>query len=164
MLEVQDIFCQYGAEYLEHHSLSPTQAKAFRAIQNCRTAVLGAHLDTCDHCGFTKISYNSCRNRHCPKCQAFSKEQWIEKQNSYLLNTDYFHVVFTVPNDLNSILLRNQQTTYTLFFKAVSKPFWNYVLTGNILVLPLALPLFSIPGDKTSPTILISIALSPAAD
>lgn len=121
MLEVQDIFCQYGAEYLEHHSLSPTQAKAFRAIQNCRTAVLGAHLDTCDHCGFTKISYNSCRNRHCPKCQAFSKEQWIEKQNSYLLNTHYFHVVFTVPNDLNSILLRNQQTTYTLFFKAVSQ-------------------------------------------
>lgn len=121
MLEVQDIFCQYGAEYLEHHSLSPTQAKAFRAIQNCRTAVLGAHLDTCNHCGFTKISYNSCRNRHCPKCQAFSKEQWIEKQNSYLLNTDYFHVVFTVPNDLNSILLRNQQTAYTLFFKVVSQ-------------------------------------------
>lgn len=121
MLEVQDIFRQYGAEYLHKHSLSPVQAKAFRAICNCRTAALGAHLDTCDHCGFVKISYNSCRNRHCPKCQALSREQWIEKQRSYLLNTGYFHVVFTVPNELNALLLRNQQTAYSLFFKAVSQ-------------------------------------------
>ena len=78
-------------------------------------------MDTCDECGFEKISYNSCRNRHCPKCQTFTKEQWIEKQNQYLLNTGYFHVVFTLPEELNAVMLRNQNTAYGLFFKAVSE-------------------------------------------
>lgn len=106
---------------METYKLSPVQNKAFYAIRNCRTSSLGAHVDTCDECGFEKISYNSCRNRHCPKCQAFTKEKWIEKQNQYLLNTGYFHVVFTLPDDLNTIVLRNQETVYGLFFKAVSE-------------------------------------------
>ena len=121
MIEVQDIFRQYGEDFLKTHSLSHVQSKAFRAICNCRTAALGAHLDICDSCGFRKISYNSCRNRHCPKCQTFAKEQWIDKQNQMLLNTQYFHVVFTVPEELNPILLRYQETTYRLFFQAVSQ-------------------------------------------
>ncbi len=121
MLEVQSIFQRFGSDYLKNHPLSPVQAKAFRAICNCRTAGLGAHLDTCDHCGFVKISYNSCRNRHCPKCQAFAREQWIEKQNSHRLNTNYFHVVFTLPEELNAVFLRSQKTAYTLFFHAVSQ-------------------------------------------
>lgn len=121
MAEIQDIFKEYGEEFLKTHSLSPVQDKAFRAIRDCRTAVLGAHLDICDTCGFKKISYNSCRNRHCPKCQTFAKEEWIDKQNQSLLNTNYFHIVFTMPEELNPLLLRQQESTYSLFFKAVSQ-------------------------------------------
>ena len=121
MIEVQDIFRQHGGDVLEVRKLSRVQGKAFRAIQNCRTAALGAHVDTCDECGFEKISYNSCRNRHCPKCQTVTKEQWVEKQNQYLLNTGYFHVVFTLPEELNTIVLHNQETAYRLLFKAVSE-------------------------------------------
>ena len=120
-VELQDIFNRYGGEFLENRLLSPIQWKAFHAIQNCRTAVLGAHVDVCDECGFERISYNSCRNRHCPKCQAFAKEQWVEKQNQSLLNTGYFHVVFTLPDELNPIVYQNQETVYGLLFKAVSE-------------------------------------------
>ena len=121
MIEVQDIFNQFGGDFFKNHTLSPVQAKAFAAIRNCRTSVLGAHIDTCNECGFEKISYNSCRNRHCPKCQTFTKELWVEKQNQYLLSTGYFHVVFTLPEKLNQVMLRNQETAYGLFFKAVSE-------------------------------------------
>lgn len=121
MIEIQEIFKQFGGEYLDAHTLSPAQMKAFCAIQNCRTSTLGAHIDTCDECGFEKISYNSCRNRHCPKCQTVTREQWIDKQNQYLLNTGYFHVVFTLPEKLNAVMLRNQELAYKLFFKAVSE-------------------------------------------
>jgi len=121
MIEVQDVFNQFGEEFFENHTLSPTQGKAFRAIQSCRTSVLGAHVDACDECGFEKISYNSCRNRHCPKCQTLTKEQWVEKQSQYLLNTGYFHVVFTLPDGLNAAMLQNQEKAYGLFFKAASE-------------------------------------------
>lgn len=121
MIEVQDIFHDSFAAYSQNHELFPEQIKAARAILTCRTSALGAHFDACDECGFEKISYNSCRNRHCPKCQTFSKEQWIEKQNQYLLNTGYFHVVFTIPDELHAIMLRNQKIVYGLFFKSVSE-------------------------------------------
>ena len=121
MVEVQDIFRRYGKTFLESHRLSPVQMKAFRSIQHCRTSTLGAHIDACDACGFEKISYNSCRNRHCPKCQSTACEQWVEKQNQYLLNTNYFHVVFTLPEELNSVMLQNQTLAYRLFFKSVSE-------------------------------------------
>lgn len=120
-IEIQDIINQYGYKFLENHKLSPIQRKVFYAIKNCRTSAIGAHIDTCDECGFEKISYNSCRNRHCPKCQTFTKEQWVEKQNQYLLNTGYFHAVFTLPEELNSVVLQNQDVVYGLFFKAVSE-------------------------------------------
>lgn len=106
---------------MKNYTLSPVQAKAFFAMGHCRTSVFGAHIDTCDECGFIKISYNSCRNRHCPKCQAFKKELWVEKQNQYLLGTGYFHVVFTLPADLHPLALQNQNAVYGLFFKAVSE-------------------------------------------
>lgn len=121
MVEVQDILREYLAEYLKNHVLSIVQTKAVRAILSCRTAALGAHIDTCDKCGFEKISYNSCRNRHCPKCQTFAKEQWIEKQQANLLNTGYFHTVFTVPNDLHPLFYQNQKRIYGLLFKAASE-------------------------------------------
>ena len=108
MIELQGILKKYGKDFLENHKLSYDQTKAFRAIFNCRTAALGGHADTCDECGFQRISYNSCRNRNCPKCQTFAKEQWIEKQNESLLNVGYFHIVFTLPDTLNTLVYQNQ--------------------------------------------------------
>lgn len=118
MVEVQDILRQHGAEFRKSHPLFPVQQKAVRAILACRTSALGAHVDQCDECGYEKISYNSCRNRHCPKCQSFAKEEWIDRQRQNFLNTPYFHVVFTVPEELNAVFLKNQAIMYNLLFKA----------------------------------------------
>ena len=101
--------------------LTPVQCKAVKSILACRTAELGAHVDTCDNCGYMRISYNSCRNRHCPKCQTFAKEVWLDRQRSDLLNTHYFHVVFTVPSELNALFLCHQESMYGLLFKAASE-------------------------------------------
>jgi len=121
MIEVQDIFEQYGGAFFQRHTITHIQAKAFRDILLCRTAALGGHTDICDECGHQVISYNSCRNRHCPKCQTLAKEQWIQKQEQNLLNIGYFHVVFTVPDDLNMVMYQNQELMYNLFFRAVSE-------------------------------------------
>jgi len=121
MIEIQAIFREYGEEFLRSHPLNTVQFKAYRSILNCRTAALGGHIDICDACGFQRISYNSCRNRHCPKCQTMAKEQWIENQERYLLNVGYFHVVFTVPSELNLVFRQNQEVMYNLFFKSVSE-------------------------------------------
>jgi len=121
MTEVQDIFVKYGPEYLSKHKLTLSQHKAMSAVQKCRTAQLGGHVDVCESCGNTQISYNSCRNRHCPKCQTLAKERWIENQKSNLLNIGYFHVVFTIPDTLNLIVYQNQRELYTLLFKAVAE-------------------------------------------
>lgn len=95
--------------------------RAMRAIETCRTAEQGGHVDECGHCGTKVISYNSCRNRHCPKCQFLKKEQWIEARGKELLPIPYFHVVFTIPDKLNPLVLRNQEVLYGLLFKAVSE-------------------------------------------
>ena len=121
MAELQDIFQNYGTSYRENHKLTLVQHKAMSAIQNCRTSQLGGHKDVCENCGNTKISYNSCRNRHCPKCQTLAKERWIENQKGNLLNIGYFHVVFTVPDTLNSMMYQNQKELYTVLFKASSE-------------------------------------------
>jgi len=133
VIEVQDIINRYGKDFLEKHKLSYDQARAYRALQNCRTAALGSHLDVCNECGFEKISYNSCRNRHCPKCQTLTKEKWIEKQNQYLLDIGYFHVVFTVPEELNPVFYQNQEVAYSLFFKAVSETLMELCADGKYL-------------------------------
>lgn len=121
MIEVQDIFQQYGAAYREKHKLPLHVLKAMNAIEKCRTAALGAHADTCDSCGFQKISYNSCRNRHCPKCQTISKEKWIYDRKFDLLDIQYFHIVFTIPDTLNTIAFQNQKVVYDILFRAVSE-------------------------------------------
>jgi hypothetical protein len=92
-----------------------------RAIEICRTAELGGHVDVCDTCGAIRISYNSCRNRHCPKCQFLRKEQWLEARKQDLLPVQYFHVVFTIPDELNPLALRNQRVIYDILFKSVSE-------------------------------------------
>lgn len=120
-IEVAHIFHRYGQDYRTAHALPANRLRAMRAIESCRTAELGGHVDECGHCGTKLISYNSCRNRHCPKCQFLKKEQWIEAREKDLLPIPYFHVVFTIPDLLNPLVLRNQDTLYTVFFKAVSE-------------------------------------------
>ena len=102
-MEVAAILRAQGRRFLDKYqsSFGYQKLKAFRAIQNCRTAALGGHLDTCPRCSHQAISYNSCRNRHCPKCQTQARERWLAAREKELLPTSYFHVVFTVPHELN---------------------------------------------------------------
>ena len=119
-LEVANILHLQGDRFLERYrsSFDFQQLKAFRAIQRCRTAALGGHRDTCQSCGYQAISYNSCRNRHCPKCQAQARERWLAARERELLDTSYFHVVFTVPHELNLLALENPTLFYDLLFTA----------------------------------------------
>jgi len=120
-LEVGDLFRVFGSAYREAHEMPLRHLRVMRAIEVCRTAELGGHLDQCDHCGTVRISYNSCRNRHCPKCQCLEKERWLEARERDLLPTPYFHVVFTLPEGLRPLALRNQKVVYSLLFKSVSE-------------------------------------------
>ncbi len=119
-VEVADILRVQGQRFLDRYraSFDFQQLKAFRALLNCRTAALGGHLDACPQCGFQAISYNSCRNRHCPKCQAQARERWLAKREQELLATDYFHVVFTVPHEFNLLAQDNSRQFYHLLFTA----------------------------------------------
>jgi hypothetical protein len=120
-VEVADILRAQGNRFLDRYkeSFGFQQLKAFRAIQRCRTAALGGHVDACPRCGYqAAISYNSCRNRHCPKCQTQSREHWLAARERELLPTNYFHVVFTVPHELNVLALTNQRPFYDLLFSA----------------------------------------------
>jgi hypothetical protein len=103
------------------HKLSLQQRNAMFAIEHCRTSVLGGHIDTCDACGHTRIFYNSCRNRHCPKCQGLNRIKWVDKLSSTLLPVRYFHIVFTIPAQLNALALCNQECVYDILFKAASE-------------------------------------------
>lgn len=118
---IQDIFIQYGDEYIKTHNLSKEQWKVFNAIRNCGTKNLGYHICTCEECGEEYFGYNSCRNRHCPMCQNYAREKWIQKESSYLLNSKYFHIITTVPYELNEIFLYNQDICYNILFKATSE-------------------------------------------
>jgi len=119
--EVADVFRQHGPAYRESHRLPRNHLRVLGAIETCRTAALGGHTDQCDHCGHLEISYNSCRNRHCPKCQTLRKEQWIEARSEDLLPVEYFHVVFTIPSELNPLVSMNRRVMYDLLFRSVSE-------------------------------------------
>ncbi len=120
-LEVADIFRAFGPAYREAYEMPLRHLRVMRAIEICRTAELGGHWDQCDQCGSVRISYNSCRNRHCPKCQFLEKERWLEAREKDLLPVSYFHVVFTLPEGLRPLALRNPKVLYGLLFKAVSE-------------------------------------------
>lgn len=121
--EVADIFRAFGESYRQVHGeeMPLRHFRAMRAIEICRTAALGGHTDACDHCGAVRISYNSCRNRHCPKCQFLAKERWLEARKADLLPVPYFHVVFTLPEALRPLALRNQKVVYNLLFQSASQ-------------------------------------------
>ncbi len=118
-----DIFRQHGPEYIESHNLPHNQLRAMHAIEICRTSELGGHRDKCDNedCDHVRLSYNSCRNRHCPKCQTLRKEKWIWDRAKDLLPIQYFHVVFTIPAELKPLVLSNQKVMYNLLFRSVSE-------------------------------------------
>jgi hypothetical protein len=117
-LELADIFGTHG-EYLL--GLSTQQKRAVRAITSCRTAALGGHVQACDACGHQEIRYNSCRDRHCPKCQSLDKARWAQARQKDVLPVEYHHVVFTIPEELHSLFLLNRRESYNLLFTAVAR-------------------------------------------
>jgi hypothetical protein len=122
-LEVAEIFRRYGETFLSRwgHTLSPQQRKALRDLGVCRTAALGAPLEQCDSCGHQRPAYDSCRNRHYPKCQSTSRDRWLAEQAQALLPVPYCHVVFTVPGELAPLALQNQRLFYALLLRAVAQ-------------------------------------------
>ncbi len=118
-LEVADIFRRFGPAYRRSHAerLARTQHRVMSAIELCRTAALGGHVERCDTCAHERISYNSCRNRHCPKCQSLARARWLEAREAELLPTQYFHVVFTVPDEIAAIALQNKKALYNILFQ-----------------------------------------------
>ena len=117
-VELADIFLKHADTYIEQRGVSAQQHKAINAISRCRTSALGGHALRCNHCGVQDISYNSCRYRHCPKCQTTKQLRWLDQRKSELLPTHYFHVVFTLPHEINHIASYNQSIIYNLLFKA----------------------------------------------
>jgi len=122
-LEVADVFRRYGAAYRQQHagSLSRGQRRVMSAIELCRTAALGGHLEECDCCGHQRPAYHSCRNRHCPKCQSLARAQWLEDRQAELLPVEYFHVVFTVPEEIAALAYQNKEVVYGILFRATAE-------------------------------------------
>jgi hypothetical protein len=119
--EVADIFNKYGKDYRRNNFLSGQQSRAMRHIEICRTAALGGHIEACNECGFTQHAYNSCRDRHCPKCQTLVKEKWLNNRKAELLPCPYFHNVFTLPHELNPLILNNKKVMLTMLFAAAKE-------------------------------------------
>src|SRR5215831_15492891 len=122
-LEVADVFRRYGEAFRQRYgaSLSGAQRRVMTAIELCRTAALGGHVEKCNHCDHQRNSYNSCRDRHCPKCQSLARAEWLEKRESELLNVPYFHVVFTLPDQVAAIAYQNKEQVYDIFFRTTSE-------------------------------------------
>jgi len=122
-LELADVFNSLGPDFLQAdaQSLSCGQREALRDIVRCRSAALGGHVEQCNRCGHQQIAYNSCRNRHCPKCQAAARAEWMQERAAELLPVEYFHVVFTIPEQLGFLALQNKRVIYGLLFRAASQ-------------------------------------------
>jgi hypothetical protein len=121
MSTIQEVFERFYPDFRNHYGLFAQQAKAAVSILNCRTAAFGGRVCECDTCEFTQVLYNSCRNRHCPTCQGIAKSVWVDQRSADLLDAPYFHVVFTVPEELHPLIYQNQRTLYALLYKAVSE-------------------------------------------
>jgi len=122
-LEVADIVRTYGAAFIEHHRrwLKALHLKVLRALAACRTAALGGHVEQCDSCGHKAIAYNSCLNRHCPKCHGAARQKWLAQRSSELLPVPYYHVVFTIPHVLAPLALQNKTVIYNLLFRTAAE-------------------------------------------
>jgi Putative transposase/Transposase zinc-binding domain len=122
-LEVADVFRRHGAAYRQAHDghIGRVEHKAMGAIEACRTAALGGHFEACADCGFTRQAYNSCRNRHCPKCQGLARAEWLAERQTELLPTQYFHLVFTMPAPVGEVAFQNKAVVYGILFKAAAE-------------------------------------------
>ena len=122
-LEVADIFRSAGPAYRASHAghLSPASAQGDVAVEHCRTAALGGHVEACTDCGHWRVAYNSCRNRHCPRCQGAAARTWLAEREADLLPVGYFHVVFTLPAEVADVALQNKAALYGLLFQAASE-------------------------------------------
>ena len=120
-LEVADILRKHIDDYQKQYPLWSQHRKIVFDLLNCRTAHLGGHIDRCDRCGTIRIAYHSCRNRHCPKCQHMPRERWLAKRKDEILSTRYFHVVFTLPHELNFIILNNKKVMLNILFKTAAQ-------------------------------------------
>lgn len=118
-LEMADVLHLYGEAFRQQHaaSLSTAQRRVMTAIELCRTAALGGHVEQCDSCGQQRVFYNSCRNRHCPKCQSLARAQWIENRLAEILDCQYFHVVFTIPAEMAALAYQNKEVVYGILFR-----------------------------------------------
>ncbi len=119
--EVADIVREYGAAFRATYHVSHGQARVLRAIAQCRTAALGGHVEVCERCGTERLCYDSCRNRHCPKCQGSARAKWLAAEQALLLPIPYFHVVFTLPHRLNPLIRVNQCRLYDLLFQTAAQ-------------------------------------------
>ena len=119
--EVADVFRSYGSKYQEVYGASAQQRRILRDLAACRTQALGGHKRQCDRCGHEEIAYNSCRNRHCPKCRARARAEWLAAREKDLLAVPYFHVVFTLPDEIGPLALQNKRQVYGILFRAVSE-------------------------------------------
>lgn len=119
-VELADILRRYLPGYLTTHDISLWQQKILYDIQICRTAACGAHLEICDYCSYEQPAYDSCHNRHCPKCQGIARRRWVSARLEELLPVPYYHVVFTLPHRLNDIVLYNKQLLYNMFYRAAA--------------------------------------------
>jgi hypothetical protein len=142
-LEVADIFRTHGAAYREAHRLPLEQLRVMRAIEVCRTAILGGHLEKCDTCAEERNAYNSCRNRHCPRCQGSDRAKWLESRKAELLPVEYFHVVFTVPEQIAQIAFYNKETVYNILFHATAETLLT--IAGDPKHLGAGIGFFAIP-------------------
>lgn len=133
MIELQDVFTRFAEDFLDSHPVHVEGIKATKAIVTCRTAALGGHVDQCDSCDDMKVSYNSCRNRNCPKCGNLKKEQWILDRTSELLPIPYFHTVFTLPHEVNPLFLADSKLMCTLLFQAASQTLSKLALDPKFL-------------------------------
>jgi hypothetical protein len=169
-LEVADVFRTHEKEFFAQwgHVIGAHQRKAFEAIRDCRTAALGGHMryvEQCDQCGHRVISYNSCRNRHCPKCQAMARAKWLAARETELLPVPYFHVVFTLPQKLGGLALQNPTEIYRLLFRAASETLLSIAADHTRLGADIGFlaVLHTSRGDRISTCIPIYIAWSPVA-
>src|SRR5487761_976265 len=122
-IEVADVFRRFGPAFRDQHdaSLSSAQRHAMIAIETCRTAALGGHVEQCGDCGHQRVAYNSCRNRNCPKCQGLARAQWLADRQAELLPVPYFHLVFTMPAAIAAVALQNKAVVYDILFKAAAE-------------------------------------------
>src|SRR5216684_5692395 len=165
-LEVADIFRRYGEAYRQDYGapLSTAQRRVMTAIEVCRTAALGGHLERCDSCPYERPCYDSCRDRHCPKCQSLARAEWVEKRKAQILQTHYFHVVFTLPEQIAAIAYQNKDLVYGILFRATAATLSTIAADTKRLGQRSAFSPSCTPGDRICSIIPTYIVLSRVAE